>query len=167
MCTGSLHTPHRNASKVEELKVRAIPNTGFYGLYPRSGKDQRLVCLRGRTEIVVKQIMLRPGAVSSKTLRLLQGKRNVKATFVFNGYGDTIEFGKQKVLIHCCQIGMQIDVGVPVAKRQRKITGKPGMKVIERALREIAVLPRDARGRFVAHLTPIRRMFFIQAQRKA
>lgn len=142
MCQGSIHVRHREATAKERLVVQSIPNHGgVKGMYSTATAVPLLVCLRGKKEIVIKQVRLIEDRFGSITLSKWQGKRNVKAVFHAVPHADRIILpnGTLIPLYHIAD-GMRIDVGIPVRVRKPKAKG---MVVVEEAIRQAIAMPPE------------------------
>lgn len=132
MCEGSIHVAHRLAGESESLELRAIPNYGIMGFYPVDPKasDQRLVCMRGRKEVVIEKITIQPHLKPQigHELQALDGQTWVQATFVHANYADTLHIGNVKLPVAYCSAGLRL--GFP------PITGDKGIAAVKAALTE-------------------------------
>jgi len=143
MCEGSIHVPHRLATKTERLVVQKIPDMGnMKGYYPATVRDAKLVCCRGTIEAVIKQVRFEKG-LPAHSAGAWEGKCNVKVTLKHRPYADCVIFSDGFViLLASLKDGTRIDIGVPVKKRVIKPKSK-GMLAVEGAVREALALPPD------------------------
>jgi hypothetical protein len=140
MCEGSIHVPHRLATSTERLVVRKIPSYGaMKGYYPyESAGDGKLVCCRGTVGAILKTVRFEAG-LAEMVAEKYEGKRNVKVTLSHRPYHDVVEFPNgHRVMLSSLKEGTRIDIGVPLAPRKTR-----GMKAVEAALHEVAVLPPE------------------------
>jgi hypothetical protein len=141
MCEASIHVPHRRARGQEKLVVQPLPNMGGWaGLYPfnPSNGDTKLVCTRGQTKAILKQVRLQKG-LPPNLVRAWGSKKNIEVVLFRQYHHDMVKFPDGQVIsLVSLQFGTRIDIGIPVKRR------KPGgMQMISRAIKEAMALPPD------------------------
>jgi hypothetical protein len=137
MCEASIHVPHRLANAVEQLVVMRLPNLHSHmrGLYPFKESREKLVCCRGETKAILKEVHFEEG-VAPGVCNRWEGKRNLKVTLMRRFYQDVVRFSDGLTIsITNLKQGTRIDIGIPVKPRKSK-----GMKAVEAALHEIDVI---------------------------
>jgi hypothetical protein len=149
-----MHVPHRRATDKEQLHVQQLTDyPQMKGLYPKGKKPlpagakpatgcDKLVCVKGRTEAIIKQVRFEPG-VPLSLRRTYEGKRNVDVTLFRRWHQDTVRFldGRECTLTNLMS-GVRIDIGIPVKKRVPKAI-PAGIAVVNNAIREAMALPPD------------------------
>lgn len=128
MCESSIYVPHRMATNKERLVLKTLPTyPAMRGWYPATGDQSKLVCCRGTTKGVMK--LVREIAYHRNKY---VGKRNVRVSL----YSDCVIFPDGSMVpTNYLVVGTRLDIGIPVRK-QKKITGAPGMRRIREAVRE-------------------------------
>lgn len=129
MCESSIYVPHRMATNKERLVLKTLPTyPAMRGWYPATGDQSKLVCCRGTIKGVMKLVR----EIAHHRTKYV-GKRNVKVFL----YSDYVVFPDGfTAATNYLAVGTRLDVGYPVRRQRRKVTGAPGMRRIREAVRE-------------------------------
>ena len=148
---------------------------GFYPANPQA-KDQKLVCIRQLKDMTVTRMQgIKSGHMSSglpigmaNLAASLIRRRKIAATFVpagatwlsskgelpkhwnYSAYHDGIVMEGMRFPLWALQVGLQVRIGAAPKKRRRKVakvTGKKGMLVLERAIKEATAVPKPKKAK--------------------